>query len=143
MGKISGVAGKLMYGSVTVANITQWSMTGLSIPVTSAPTAFGDTGVKVKEVSDLPDAGQLEFSGNYDPADTNGQRALTALCKAGTHITNIYLYANTSTFWRVASGGYLIVTKADPVTLARSAYGTISFTCEVSSEAMEQVGTGS
>jgi hypothetical protein len=123
--------------------MVSWSISGLTTPVTSAPTAFGDTGVKVKEVAELPDGGQIEFNGNYDPNDTNGQRALTAICKAGTHITNLYLYANTSTFWRVASGGYIVVTKADAVTLPRNGYGTISFTGEVSSQAMEQVGTGS
>jgi hypothetical protein len=140
--KIAGVNGKVMYGSVVVANMVSWSMSGFSLPVTSAPTAFGDTGTKVYQVAELGEAGTIEFNGNYDPADTTGQKALTAVCQAGTQLTNLYLYAKTSTFWRVASGGYIIVTKADAVTLPRNNFGTISFSGQVSSQAMEQIGTG-
>jgi len=142
MGKISGVNGKVMYGSVVVANMVSWSMSGFSLPVTAAPTAFGDTGTKVYEVAELGEAGTIEFNGNYDPADTGGQIVLNTLCQAGNHLTNLYLYANTSTFWRVASGGYIIVTKANAITLPRNNFGTISFSGQVSSQAMEQVGTG-
>ena len=140
--KISGVNGSVMYGSVVVANMVSWSMSGFNLPVTSAPTAFGDTGTKVYEVAELGEAGTIEFNGNYDPADSTGQQALNTVCKAGTHLMNLYLYANTSTFWRVASGGYIIVTKSNAVTLPRNNFGTISFSGQVSSQAMEQVGTG-
>jgi len=142
MAKISGVNGKVMYGSTVVAEMTTWSMSGFSMPVTSAPTAFGDTGTKVYEVAELGEAGTIEFSGNYDATDTTTQAVLNAVCQAGTHLTNLYLYANTSTFWRVALGGYIIVTKASAITLPRNNFGTISFSGQVSSKAMEQVGTG-
>lgn len=142
MAKIFGVNGKVMYGSTVVANMVSWSMSGLSSPTSSAPTAFGDTGTKVKEVTELPDGGTIEFNGNWDPADA-GQAAFATHCAAGTHLTNLYLYANTSTFWRVGTGGYIIVTKSDAVTLPRNGAGTISFSGDVSSAAMEQVGTGS
>lgn len=141
MGKIFGTNGKVMYGSVIVANQVSWSMSGISSPTTSAPTAFGDTGVKVKEVAELPDAGTIEFNGNWDPSDS-GQSTFAANCAVGTHLTNLYLYANTSTFWRVGSGGYIIVTKANAITLPRNNAGTISFAGDVSTAAMEQVGTG-
>jgi hypothetical protein len=55
--KISGVNGKVLYGSVVVAEMVSWSMSGISQPTASAPTAFGDTGAKVKEVTELPDPG--------------------------------------------------------------------------------------
>src|SRR3989304_7924159 len=132
MSKISGVNGKVMYGSTVVANMVSWSMSGFALPVTSAPTAFGDTGTKVYAVAELGDAGTIEFNGNYDPADTNGQLILNTVCQAGTQLTNLYLYANTSTFWRVASGGYIIVTKANAITLPRNNFGTISFSGDVS-----------
>ncbi len=140
--KISGVNGKVTYGSVVVAEQVSWSMSGITQPTTSAPTAFGDTGVKVKEVTDLPDGGTIEFNGNYDPSDTGGQIALAAICAQGTHLTNLYLYANTSTLWRVKAGGYIIMSKANAITLPRSGFGTISFSGDVSSEEMEQIGTG-
>jgi hypothetical protein len=142
MGKLAGVNGRVQYGTVTVANMVSWSMSGFSLPVTSAPTAFGDTGTKVYEVAELGEAGTIEFNGNYDPADSAGQLALSSVCQAGTHLTNLYLYANTSTFWRVGAGGFIIVTKANAVTMPRNNFGTISFSGQVSSQAMEQVGTG-
>lgn len=142
MAKITGKNGKVMYGSVVVAEQVSWSMSGVTMPTTTATTAFQATGTKVKEAADIPDAGTLEFSGNYDPNDTNGQKALATACKAGTHLTNLYLYANTSTFWRVGSGGYIIVTKADAVVMPRNDYGTISFSGDISTAAMECVGTG-
>jgi hypothetical protein len=140
--KITGKLGKVMYGSVVVAEQVSWSMSGVSMATTTAPTPFGATGTKVKEAIDVPDAGTLEFDGNYDPSDTYGQKALVTVCKAGTHLTNLYLYVATSTFWRVGSGGYIIVTKSDAIKLPRNNFGTISFSGDISTAAMECVGTG-
>lgn len=137
---ISGKGGKTMYGSVIVANMKEWSMSGFSLSP-SEITAFGDTTYKKFMVADAGDPGTISFSGNWDPADTNATLFSTT-CKAGTEITNLYLYANTSTFWRVAAGGVIIVTKCDAVSLARSGIGTISFEGKVSGAAMECVGTG-
>ena len=142
MSKITGINGKVMYGSVTVANQVSWSMSGFTMPVTSAPTAFGDSGTKVYEVAELGEGGTLEFNGNYDPGDAGGQLVLSSVCQLGSHLTNLYLYVNTNTYWAVGSGGYIIVTKADAITLPRNNFGTISFSGQVSSQAMEQVGTG-
>ena len=96
----------------------------------------------VKEAVELPDAGTLEFNGNWDPSDAV-QQSLHTACAAGTHLTNLYLYANTSTFWRVGTGGYIIVTKSQAITLPRNNFGTISFAGDISTAAMEQVGSGS
>lgn len=142
MGKKTGVNGSVMYGSVTVANMVSWSISGFTMPVTSAPTAFGDTGTKVYEVAELGEAGTIEFNGNYDPADASGQLALSSVCQLGSHLTNLYLYVNTNTYWAVGAGGYIIVTKADAVTLPRNNFGTISFSGQVSTVAMAQTGTG-
>ena len=139
--KITGKGGKVMYGSVVVAEQVSWSMSGVTMPTTKAPTAFGDTGMAVKEITDLPDAGTLEFNGNWDPSNAT-QKALHTACAAGTHLTNLYLYANTSTFWRVGTGGYIIVTKSQAITLPRNNFGTIAFSGDISTAAMEQVGTG-
>jgi hypothetical protein len=141
MAKISGKGGKVMWGSVVLANITEWSMTGFVIGTIKKDPAFGDTITEY--VSDgVGDPGTIAFTGNYDPADSAGQKALQAVVAAGNEITNLYLYANTSTFWRVASGGGIIVTKANAVTLPRSGIGKISFEGQVTGAAMEQVGTG-
>lgn len=141
MAKISGKNGKVMYGSVVVAEQVSWSMSGVTSPTTTAATEFGATGTKVKEVIDIPDAGTLEFNGNWDPSNAV-QKSLHTACAAGTHLTNIYLYANTATYWKVSSGGYIVVTKSQAITLPRNGFGTIAFAGDISTAAMEQVGTG-
>ncbi len=141
MGAISGKGGKVMYGSVVVANITEWSMSGFTKAAIEIPSAFGDTIASY--LADEPGKpGTIAFSGNYDPADSAGQAALAVVCQAGTALTNLYLYPNTSTFWRVGSGGEIFVTNADAISLARSGVGKINFTGQVSGAGMEQVGTG-
>lgn len=143
MAKISGKGGKVMYGSVTLANVTEWSMTGVSMGLIKKDPAFGDTIVE-KETDGILEPGQISFKGNYDPADRSaGQGAIAAQLVLGSKLTNLYLYANASTFWRVGTGGSIIITKADAITLPRSGNGTIDFAGEVEGAAMEQVGTGS
>lgn len=141
MAAINGSGGKVMLGSVTIASITEWSLSGFTMG-TLETTAFGDT-IKTFIPDDTGDPGTISFSGNYDPSDSEGQRALDALCVAGTTSTDLYLYANTNTFWRVGSGGEIITTKGKAVTLPRSGLGTVSFEGQVSGAAMEQIGTGS
>lgn len=141
MAAITGVGGKVMYGSVVLANIDEWSMTGFTQQVTDIPTPFGST-IKTYKSLNIGDPGKISFKGNYDPADSGGQALLQSICSAGTELTSLYLYANTSTFWRVGTGGVIIVTKANAITLPRNKEGTISFEGQVSGAAMEQVGTG-
>ena len=141
MSALSGKNASVMYGSVVVADMVEWSMSGWAFPIVQKDTAFADT-VQEYDIAEPGDPGTISFSGNYDPADTNGQLALHAVCVAGTELTNLYLYANTSTFWRVGSGGHILVTKASAITMPRNAYGKISFEGKVSGAAMEQVGVG-
>jgi len=140
MSAINGSGGKVMLGSVTVAEIKEWTLGGFTMG-TLETTAFGDT-IKTFIPDDTGDPGTISFSGNYDPTDTSGQLALDALCVAGTTSTDLYLYANTSTFWRVGSGGEIITTKGKTITMPRSGLGTVTFEGQVSGAAMEQVGTG-
>jgi len=140
MAAISGSGGKVMLGSVVVANIKEWQISGF-VMGTLDTTAFQST-IKTFIPDKTGDPGTISFSGNYDPADTAGQIAINALCEAGTTSTDLYLYANTSTFWRVGAAGNIITTQGKAVTLPRSGLGTINFTGKVSGAAMEQVGTG-
>ena len=130
-----------MYGAVTIAEQVNWSMSGFVQPVTDVPTAFADT-IKRYVAADAGDPGTISFNGNYDPTDSAGQQVLATACQAGSELTILYLYANTSTFWRVSSGGKIIITKCDAITLPRNGIGTISFEGQVSTKAMEQVGVG-
>lgn len=137
---ISGKNGKVMLGSVTIANITDWALSGFQMG-TLETTCFGDTMRKYVP-DDTGEPGTLSFNGNYDPTDSAGQLALDALCVAGTVSTNLYLYANTNTFWRVGTNGTIITTKGKAVSFKRNGLGSVSWEGKVSGAAMEQVGTG-
>jgi hypothetical protein len=139
MASIGGKFAKVMYGSSVVAGMGTFSITGFT-PDILEDTAFGDT-VKKYVNAGIGDPGKVSFSGNYDPADTTGQDVLRTLCAAGTAIDCLYFYISTSCFFRVASGGTIIMTKADYPTINKSGLGTCSFEGQVSAKAMEKVGT--
>ncbi|MFA5261624.1 MAG: hypothetical protein WC450_10385 [Candidatus Omnitrophota bacterium] len=133
-----GRLAKVMYGSVTIAGLGTWSMSGF-VPDIQEDTAFGDT-VKKWVRAGIDDAGEVSFSGNYDPTDTNGQVAINALKLVTTGLSNLYFYEDTNHFWRVAAGGEILLSKFNAVTMSKNALGTIDFTGKVSGQAMERVG---
>jgi hypothetical protein len=137
MASIGGRLAKVMYGSVVIAGLGTWSMSGF-VPDIQEDTAFGDTVKKWKQVG-IGDAGTVSFSGNYDPADTNGQVALNALANTDSELTNLYFYESTSVFWRVADGGAIILDKFNAVTMDKNALGKVDFSGKVSAKAMERV----
>jgi len=142
MARLSGKAGKVMYGSVVLAEITEWSAAGFSMELVKKDAAFGDTGAAEYVALQLGDAGTISFSGNYDPADTTGQAALATVAKSGLGITNLYLYETATAFWRVASGGEIFVTKGyEPTTMPRSGIGKVAFEAQVSGAYLERAGT--
>jgi len=111
MSVICGKGGKVMLGSNVIGDIKEWSIGGFTMG-TLDTTAFGVT-IKTFIPDCEGDPGTISFSGNYDPADqvSGFISALHTLLEAGTTTTELYLYANTSTFWRVGSGGTIITTK--------------------------------
>jgi hypothetical protein len=137
MASIGGRLAKVMYGSVVVAGIGTWSMSGF-IPDIAEDTAFGDT-VKKWVRAGIDDAGSISFDGLYDPADANGQVALNALSTATTGMANLYFYESTSVFWRVALGGTILLDKFNVVSMSKSGLATVSFSGKVSAKAMERV----
>jgi len=126
-----------MYGSTVVAGIGTWSMSGF-VPDIQEDTAFGDT-VKTWVRAGIDDAGTVSFDGFYDPADTNGQVALNALATNTSGLTNLYFYESTSVFWRVGTGGTILLDKFNVVNMSKNGLATISFSGKVSAAAMERV----
>ena len=138
MASQGGRLAKVMYGSVVIAGMGEWSMSGFT-PDVQEDTSFGDT-VKKWADAGIGDAGTVSFSGNYDPADTNGQVALAALQANGAvGLTNLYFYESTSVFWRVAAGGTIVISKFGAPSFKKNALATISFEGKVSGKAMERV----
>lgn len=137
MSSIGGRLAKIMYGSTVVAGIGTWSMSGF-VPDIQEDTAFGDT-VKTWVRAGIDDAGTVSFDGFYDPADTNGQVALNALATNTSGLTNLYFYESTSVFWRVGTGGTILLDKFNVVNMSKNGLATISFSGKVSAAAMERV----
>ena len=137
MASVGGRLAKVMYGSVVVAGIGEWSMSGF-VPDVVEDTAFGDT-VKKWTNAGIADAGEVSFTGNYDPADTAGQVALNALATSDAGLTNLYFYESTSAFWRVASGGTIVLTEVQPIKFIKNGLATCSFKGKISAKAMERV----
>jgi hypothetical protein len=137
MASIGGRLAKVMYGSVIVAGIGTWSMSGF-VPDIAEDTAFGDTVKKWKRAG-IDDAGSVSFDGLYDPADTTGQVALNALATNTSGLTNLYFYESTSVFWRVAAGGEIVLDKFNVIGMSKNGLATVSFSGKVSAKTMERV----
>jgi hypothetical protein len=137
MASIGGRLAKVMYGSTVIAGMGTWQMSGF-VPDVQEDTAFGDTVKKWKQAG-IGDAGEISFSGNYDPADSNGQVALNALANTDAELTNLYFYESTSVFWRVASGGAIVLTKFNNIGFQKNGLATVEFSGKISAKAMERV----
>lgn len=137
MASIGGKTAKVMYGSVTIAGIGEWSMSGF-VPDVVEDTSFGDE-VKSWVNAGIADAGEVTFSGNYDPDDTAGQVALNALADSVVGLTNLYFYESDSVFWRVKPGGSIILTQVQNPRFIKNGLATVSFTGKISGKAMERV----
>ena len=135
MASKSGFAASVKLGTYTIAGMGTWSMDGVSRE-TIEDTAFGDS-VK-KYVFSFMDGGSLSFDGNYDPSDSTGQAILNSACVNASVLGSgsIRLYIDNTSYWTVASGGSLLVTKANAITMDKNALGKISFSAKVSGAAM-------
>jgi len=136
MASVGGRLAKVVYNGNTIAGLGTWSMSGF-VPDIVEDTAFGDTVKKWKRAG-IDDAGEVSFSGNYDPDDTAGQIALNALSTVDGGVTKLYFYENTTKFWRVVAGGSIVLTKFNAVTMTKNGLGTVEFTGKISGKAMER-----
>jgi len=142
---VSGRTGRVMYGANTIANIDNFMIGGTKISL-QGYAGFEDTVKKFVRV-DADDPGTISFSGNYDPNDTNGQIAINALKSVKSGLTNLYFYdqygagaaGTTYSFWRVASGGEILIDTFNAVTMSKNDIGKTNFTGHVSGAYMEYV----
>ena len=139
MAAVSGKLSKVMYGSVKLAGLSTWSLSGY-VPQTLEDTEFGDT-IQSFVFGGAGDPGTVTFSGNYDSADTTGQTAFATACKAEVPLTNLYFYETATAYWAVAPGGQILPTKCDAVVMERNALGKIDFAGRISGAVMTRYGT--
>jgi len=87
------------YAKVTLAGNTIVGMGTWTIPITLDEidaTSFGSTWKK----TDVGMSGwTATFNGYYDVSDTTGQGALKTAAIAGTPITNIRFYVDSTSYW--------------------------------------------
>lgn len=136
MASVGGRLASVRYGGSLVAGMGEWSMTGF-IPEIMEDTSFGDTVKKYKQAG-IGDAGEVSFSGFYDTSDA-GQAGLNILKNTDSEIVNLYFYESTSVFWRVSSGGALIMSKWEGPKFGKNELATISFAAKVSAKPMEKI----
>jgi len=139
MAAINGRLAKVMYGSVKIAGLSTWSMSGFTNP-TLDDTEFGDT-IQSFVFGGMGDPGTVAFNGFYDPADTTGQASLSAATIAGIELSNLYFYETTTKYWAVAPGGKILPTKCDSITFEKNSLATISFEGKISGAVMTAYGT--
>jgi len=135
----NGRLAKVMYGSVKIAGLSTWSMSGFTNP-TLDDTEFGDT-VQSFVFGGMGDPGTVTFEGFHDITDTTGQVALSAACIAGTELSNLYFYETTTKYWAVAAGGKILPTKCDSITFEKASLATVSFEGKISGAVMTVYGT--
>ena len=139
MAIVNGRLAKVMYGSVKIAGLSTWTLSGFVNPTLDS-TTFGDT-VQSFVFGGMADPGTVTFNGFHDPADTTGQVALAAAARAGISLSNLYFYETTTKYWAVAAGGLILPTKCDSITFEKNALATVSFEGKVSGAAMTPYGT--
>jgi len=94
LGTMSGRYAKVALGAATVVGMGTWT-----IPITLDEidgTAFGSTWKK----TDVGFSGwTASFNGYYDTGDTTGQGALQTAAVAGTLITDVRFYVDSTSYW--------------------------------------------
>lgn len=121
MAQLSGTAGSVVAGTVTVGEISEWSL-NLSASTVDV-TAFGDNWIeKIVSVRDASGS----FSGNMDLADT-AQGTLINSMLGGSAVA-LKLYASATKYWNV---GTAFVTGMGPA-ISQTGKGEISFDFETS-----------
>ncbi len=131
IGKIT----KVTVGASTVAEQGQYSLSGFSRDALDS-TAFGDD---VKEYTfGVGDAGEISFSGNYDPTDTNGQLIVDSACLNASVFTggDLKFYVDSTSYLTVGTGGNILITKCKAISRDKAGLGTISSTANISGKQM-------
>ncbi len=121
-------------GTYTVAEMGTYSVSGFTRDALDS-TAFGDD---VKEFTfGVGDGGELSFSGNYDPTDSNGQEYLNSHCSNGSTMVSgqLRLYIDSTSYLTVG-GGTILLTKVQAIGFDKSGIGTVEFSGKVSGSKM-------
>ena len=127
---------KVTVGANTVLGAGKYSISG-STRATHDTSEFGDD-VDTFEFG-TADGGTLTISDClYDPGDTTGQVLLESAMNNVSKWTSggIRFYINTTSYRTVATGGYILITKAYAMEAERNGMGRASYEFKVSGRHM-------
>lgn len=96
MSRKVGKDAKVSIGTVTISEMCNWSIDGISTDEFDA-SAFGDTWKEFEY--GMKDGGTVSFSGHYDPEDTAGQLALQKANLYNSALTNLRLYIDSVNYY--------------------------------------------
>ena len=132
----SGRIASVRLGAATkVAGMGTWTLGGFTRETIEEDS--WDLDVKNKYFS-VGDAGTISFSGLHDPA--SNQTTLDDACNDSDSTVfvsgELRFYVNISKYWTVATGGTILITKVNSITLEKSAMGTVDFEAVVEGAGM-------
>jgi len=138
-GRIAGV--KL--GATAIAGQGTWSFGGFTREIIEEDS--WDIDIK-KKYFGVGDAGTLSFSGLYDAQATTfttGQNAINSACinssafEGGNVSTaTLNFFIDNTSYWTATTGGEILITKCQAITMDKSGMGTIDFEAVISGGVM-------
>ena len=136
----SGRIAKVEYNGNTVAGQGTWTLSGFTREVIEEDS--WDLDIKKKHFS-VGDAGTITFSGLYDALDATGQDLLNSACLNSSafsgglsNASTLNFYVDNTSYWTVDTGGKILITKCESITLEKSSMGVVDFEAVVENGAM-------
>lgn len=137
----SGRLASVKIAAVKVAGMGTWTLGGFTRETIEEDS--WDIDIKNKYFS-VGDAGTITFSGLYDAlavASDTHQNALNSMCINSSTYTGgspgtLRFYVDSKSYWAVSTGGNILITKCQSITMEKSAMGTIDFEAVVSGGVM-------
>lgn len=133
---LKGIFHKITVGTFTLLGASKYSISGLNRTTIDA-SEYG-TGIDIFEFGSA-DGGTITISDvMYDPTDTTGQKLIDSACNNASKFGSggLCFYVNSTSYKTVASGGFMLVTKAEVLESERNGLAKTSFEVKVSGAAM-------
>lgn len=136
----SGRIADVKIGTTTIAGMGTWTLGGFTREVIEEDS--WDIDIKKKYFS-VGDAGTITFSGLYDTPDATGQALINSACinssvfSGGLSSTStLNFFIDNTSYWTVDTGGNILITKCQSITMEKSSMGTVDFEAVVSGGVM-------
>ena len=133
---LKGIFQKVTIGTYPVLGVGEYSLSGLTRETLDAGEFTDDV---TKWEFGVLDGGTITINNVlYDPTDTTGQALLDSACLNASKFGSggLRFYVNSTSYRTVASGGFILITKAGSLEAQRNGLARCSFEGKVSGGAM-------